>query len=377
MNETATPLQPESGIAVHQLRIAFFSDSLAERNGTGSYYHDLIDQLRSRVECVEILQPEASNGFHPFRFPLPGDATQHVAAPNPVRIRRTLAQIRPHVIVSVTPGPYGLLGPWMARRHQCGFISAYHTHFEGLADLYWRPFKRQLISGCLSSANRFLCQRSSTVLIHNQALDDTVMGLGARQCDVMGTPLARNFAETPPAPLPEGLQQVCFAGRLAAEKNIDTILEAARHWPSIRFVIGGDGPLKSRVEAAASELPNLDYRGWLSRDALRQLIDDSSLLVLPSHQETFGSIALEAMARGRPALVSDNIGIHDWPQLATGLCKIHHGETLSDAIGRLQASPPGFLTEVASRAREAALQLNDDTLEQWLGVLTAQATARP
>lgn len=377
MNDIATLVQAGPSIATHQLRVVFFSDSLPERNGTGSYYHDLIEQLRSRIDCVDILQPEAPTGFQPFRFPLPGDTTQQLMAPNPMKIRRALARVRPHVIVSVTPGPYGLLGPWMARRHQCSFISAYHTHFAGLADLYWRPFKRQLISGCLGSANRFLCQRSRTVLIHNRSLGDTVMGLGARQYEVMGTPLARSFVDTPPAPLPEGLQQICFAGRLAAEKNIDALLDAARRWSSIRFVIGGDGPLKARVEAGVAELPNLDYRGWLNRDTLRELIDESSLLVLPSHQETFGSIALEAMARGRPALVSENIGIHDWAQLAAGLYKIHRGETLSDAIARLQNDSPGSLAAVAAQARNAALQLNDDTLEQWLNVLAEQARSRP
>ncbi|GHC38124.1 glycosyltransferase [Aidingimonas halophila] len=376
MNDIATLAQPEPSIATHRLRVAFFSDSLAERNGTGAYYHDLIEQLRSRIDCADILQPRLSSGFHPFRFPLPGDATQQLMAPNPMEIRRALSRIRPHVIVSVTPGPYGLLGPWMARRNQCGFISAYHTHFEGLADLYWRPFKRHLISGCLSSANRFLCQRSSTVLINNRSLSDTVMKLGAQQYDVMGTPLARSFADTPPAPLPDSLQQICFAGRLAAEKNIDAILDAARQWPSIRFVIGGDGPLKARVEAGAAELPNLDYRGWLDRDSLRALIDESSLLVLPSHQETFGSIALEAMARGRPALVSENAGIHDWTQLAAGLYKIRNQESLSDAIARLQSDPPGSMATVAAHARNAALQLNDHTLEQWLSVLTEQARNR-
>ncbi|WP_148252060.1 glycosyltransferase [Aidingimonas lacisalsi] len=377
MNDIATLVQSEPSIATHRLRVAFFSDSLAERNGTGAYYHDLIDQLRSRIACAGIIQPQHRTGFHPLSFPLPGDTTQKLSAPNLLHVRRELARIRPHVIVSATPGPFGLLGPWMARRYQCGFISAYHTHFEGLADIYWRPFKRHLISGCLNSANRFLCQRSATVLVNNPTLGDTVMGLGAKQYDVMGTPLERGFVEAAPPPLPETVTQICFAGRLAAEKNIDAILQAAQDWPTLRFVIGGDGPLKAKVESYAARYANIDYRGWLDRHTLRDLIDESSLLVLPSHQETFGSIALEAMARGRPALVSENAGIHDWTQLAAGLYKIRSQESLSDAIARLQADPPGALTAVAAKARTAALQLNEHTLDQWLTVLAEQAKGAP
>lgn len=355
------------------LRVAFFSDSLPERNGTGAYYHDLVAHLVPRVEAVEVLQPLARRGFDLFTIPLPGDPTQKLALPSVFRVRRAMARLRPHVVVSVTPGPFGLLGMWTARRHRCNFIAAYHTDFEALADLYWGRLTGRAATAMLRSINRFICSRSATVLVNNNGLVESVRALGAPRVDVMGTPLEQAFLAAPaPAP-PTGLGQVCFAGRLAAEKNVDSVIAAAGRWPDLRFVIAGDGPMRRTVEAAAAEHDNLDYRGWLDRDALCRLLDESDLLVLPSRIETFGSVALEAMVRARPVLVSANAGIHDWPQVAAGLYALHRGETLAAALGRLRALPADALKATGERAREGALRLHRETIDQWLAVLAAHA----
>jgi glycosyltransferase involved in cell wall biosynthesis len=372
LNQAAALFEPEVTTRPEDLRIAFFSDALPERNGTGAYYHDLLGHLAPRVAEARVMQPGGGEDWQGVSLPLPGDPTQRLAIPKAWHLRREMAALRPHVVVSVTPGPYGLLGAWLARRQGCGLLSAFHTHFEGLADLYWGPMKRRLVVGALGGANRHLFRRSGSVLVNNRTLAGVVRDLGAPAVDIMGTPLAHDFLASPVSPPPAPLR-ICFAGRLAAEKNIDAVLEAARALPSIPFVIGGDGPLRSRVEEAAARLGNLEYRGWLDREGLRGLLDESSLLVLPSHQETFGSVALEAMARGRPALVAASAGIQDWPGLAPGLFTLHPGEPLADAIQRLQRRPAGTLEAVAGCARRAAQRLNDETLEQWLAVLLRHA----
>lgn len=372
MNETSN-LPNASRLDAGQLRVAIFSDSLAERNGTGAYYHDLLAHLQHQVAAAQTIQPKPRGRWGFLSVPLPGDATQRLVVPNLWRVHRQLAALRPNIIVSVTPGPFGMLGMRLARRHGCGFISAYHTDFEGLADMYWGPVKKYVINGFLQGVNRFISRRSGTVLVNNSGLAASVKSLGAPQVDVMGTPLEPGFLNTPAVPPPSSLKQVCYAGRLAAEKNIDAFIDAVRCHPEIHFVMGGDGPLRKTVEQAASELANLDYLGWLNRNDLRQLIDQSSLLVLPSHMETFGSIALEALSRGRPALVSENAGIHDWPQLADVLIPLHHDETVASVLDTLADWPAERWQEQATLAREAALTLNQQTVEQWLSVLCRHA----
>ncbi len=357
------------------LRVAFFSDSFPERNGTGAYYHDLLGQLEPYVEALEIFQPLEKTRHFRFSVPMPGDPSQRLITPDPFRIARGCKTLRPDLVIAVTPGPFGLLGLYHAKRHRAAFITAFHTDFEQLTRLYWRPFTRFLCNTYLRNANRILCKSSATVLVNNSKLVPDVQHLGAHATEVMGTPLQRAFLETPLAPVHARVERICFAGRLADEKNVDQIIEAAADFPHIQFDIGGDGPERAKLEAAAAGLNNVHFKGWLTREQLIELIDNASCLLLPSKLETFGSVALEAMARGRPALVSANAGIHDWPELKDGLITLKADIPLSDAIRDCLDQTPDYWQRTARAARAAAEQLNQSTLEQWAGVLTKYAPA--
>jgi glycosyltransferase involved in cell wall biosynthesis len=366
--EPAAPAAPAAG-----LKAAFFSDSLKERNGTGAYYHDLEGQLRPRLAGLEVYQPLADVRHPRLAWPMPGDPTQKLISPHVPRIWKACLRFRPDVVVAVTPGPFGLLGLALARRLRRPFISAFHTDFEALARLYWNPVSRTVVNAYLRTANRILCRRSGTVLVNNRKLRPQVEALGARVVDVMGTPLHPSFIDRPATPLPPAFERVCFAGRLAAEKNIKTILEAAAALPRLRFELAGDGPLRAEFEREAARLPNVRFHGWLDRARLIELIDRSACLLLPSHFETFGSIALEAMARGRPPLVSAAAGILDWEELAGGLFVLAPDEPLAGALRRIMDRGPEERQAVADRAREAALRLNDATIAQWTEVLARHA----
>lgn len=351
------------------LRIAFFSEAYPERNGTGTYYYDLIAHLNDRVAQVEIYQPLPDRRFNLMTMPLPGDRTQQFVIPNPVRLRRAIDRLRPHLCISVTPGFFGIMGMLLAHRHHSGFISAYHTDFAALAELYWGPLKRRFGGYLLNTVTRHLCLRSSTVLVNNNDLISQVRSFGAPHVSIMGTPIEEVFLETPRSTLPRKPDPIVFAGRLAPEKNIDAILNAARRRPQKRFIIAGDGPLRESVERTADELDNLDYRGWLNRKALCGLLDEAGLVILPSRFETFGSIALEAMSRQRPVLITSNAGIHNWPEVADSLCILHPNDILTDVLDRLDTTPESEWTALGQRSRESALALHEATMDHWLQVL--------
>jgi len=349
-----------------RLRVAIFSDALPARNGAGAYYEDLAAQLGPQLGELILFQPVVKKRLLRFALPLPGDSTQKLITPNVLRIRREFRALRPDLVISVTPGPFGLLGLWLARRSGAGFLTAFHTHFEGLVKLYGDTWFYRLAHWYLEQVNRILCRNSDSVLVNNPGLNATVERLGARRVDVMGTPLSRAFLDTPIVPPEQTLRQVLFAGRLAPEKNLPVVLDAVKALPDIRFVIAGDGPLRSELEREAQSLPNLRLTGWLERDALRVEMDAAGLLILPSHMETFGTVALEAMARGRPALVAANAGIHDWPLLKDSLFTLGEGESLSQVLHQLSELPASTWQDKAAAARRAAETLNSHTINQWL-----------
>ena len=103
----------------------------------------------------------------------------------------------------------------------------------------------------------------------------------------------------------------------------------------------------------------------MSRDQLIEQMDFSDLLVLPSYVESFGTVALEAMARQRLALVSANCGILDWPGLSEHIYRIAEDETVADALRRICAQPAGTREENAIAGRIAASRLNQKSLLHW------------
>lgn len=357
------------------LRVTVFSDAAPERNGVGAYYHDLVEHLGHGGHDVELICPGDTAAGHwdgRVHFPLPGDATQKIALPPVLRVREHLRAQAPHTVVVATPGPYGLLGMREARRLGARLVVGFHTSFEQLMGLYWNRVLSTLTRSYFRGLNRLLFRYGDVVLANSKHMAADARRIGAGDVVLMGTPLPPEFIHTQPAPLGERLGRVLFAGRLAAEKNIQSFVDAAEALPHMGFRIAGEGPLHRAIEADARRLPNLDYLGWLDREALMAAMDDCDLLVLPSHVEAFGTIALEAMVRGRNVLVSSRCGIVGWPELERGLYRIREGESVAGALARLEDLDPGLRAEKARVARRAARALNDETLVQWQELLAGE-----
>ncbi|OZH53552.1 glycosyl transferase family 1 [Hydrocoleum sp. CS-953] len=100
-----------------------------------------------------------------------------------------------------------------------------------------------------------------------------------------------------------------FVGRLSPEKGLDTLLEAWEYLgEKIPLKIVGDGPLASKIQEAASRLPNVEWLGRRSLQEVYELVGEAKFLVFPSQwYETFGRVAVEAFAKGTPVIAA-NIG---------------------------------------------------------------------
>jgi glycosyltransferase involved in cell wall biosynthesis len=214
------------------------------------------------------------------------------------------------------------------------------------------------------------------VLVNSAEMAEVAGRLGATAVQMVGTPIPRPFLDRPVRER-QGLERVLYAGRLAPEKNLQTVLDAAAALPQVRFEIGGDGPLRELVEARAHELDNLTVLGWLSRDQVADALDRADMLVLPSKVESFGTIALEAMARGALVLVSSSCGIVRWPSLAKAVFTIQDNETVADAISRITQVDPRLRAEKCRLGSIAARELNESTISGWLDVCTGVCHPEP
>jgi glycosyltransferase involved in cell wall biosynthesis len=166
-------------------------------------------------------------------------------------------------------------------------------------------------------------------------------------------------------------------GRLAAEKRIDRLLEAAARRPGLTFAFAGRGPLTDTVRAAANEHANVEHLGWISRCDIPDLLAEHDALVLPSDVESFGTVALEAIACARPAVVSNRCGIGEWPQLDPVLFRFDPDEAdgLIGALDALVALPEDERIERARRGVAAYADIRDAGRREWLRTLLEVADA--
>lgn len=361
------------------LRVAVISDAAPGRNGVGAYYQDLLEQLAPHFQQTVLFSPRLENGRWKtgMAFPLPGDRTQKLCIPNPRSLGRSLRALNPQVVIVATPGPYGLLGARLASGLNIPVLAGFHTSFEQLTQLYWQgSWRGRLVHSLFARSHRYLFHRSRCVLGNSRAMLELAERMGAPATGLIGTPVSAEFALAPRTPYTGELKRVLFAGRLAAEKNLDAVLEAARAHPQLQFSLAGDGPLRQSLEASVAALPNVRLLGWLSREQLRAEVDRHDLLLLPSHFESFGTIALEVMARRRLVLVSAGCGITQWPQLRAGLSVMQEGETAAQALARLVEQTPQERQARAELGESAALGLNTDCLNHWRALLVHTAEAR-
>jgi D-inositol-3-phosphate glycosyltransferase len=127
--------------------------------------------------------------------------------------------------------------------------------------------------------------------------------------------------------LPPERANILFAGRIEPLKGIDTLLHATAllrdRRPAVLAqagvtIIGGD-PSAARRNQEMNRLYELrcaldlcDVVGFLGakeQDVLPDYLAAADVVVMPSHYESFGMVALEAMATGTPVIASDVGGL--------------------------------------------------------------------
>lgn len=158
-------------------------------------------------------------------------------------------------------------------------------------------------------------------------------------------------------PFPDvGRPRVLFIGRLAPQKGVRTLVEAAGtlQTPDVRVLLVGDGPERARLEREVERLGlghRVRFLGFFPHDRVPAALAHADLLVLPSLYEELGTVLLEAMWSGLPIVASRTGGIPDVVSDETTGLLVPPGDpkALAEAIDRVLGSP-----DLARRLAEAA-----------------------
>lgn len=137
-----------------------------------------------------------------------------------------------------------------------------------------------------------------------------------------------------------GERLVFYVGRLVYEKGVHVLLSAIpkilEEAENTRFVIAGDGYYAGTLWEKAQRLGIGDYVSFSGRISDRErdvLYAAADVAVFPSLYEPFGIVALEAMARGAPVVVSDTGGLAEVVMHEETGLKVYSGDADSLAWG--------------------------------------------
>lgn len=131
------------------------------------------------------------------------------------------------------------------------------------------------------------------------------------------------------------LPVVLFTGRMAYQKGPDLLVEAAAKVlkkRNAKFVLIGEGEMRAHCESQAQKLGignSCNFLGYASDNTVIDWFNACDLVCVPSRNEPFGIVVLEAWDAMKPVVASDAVALID--NFRTGI--VAHKEPSSIAWG--------------------------------------------
>lgn len=175
--------------------------------------------------------------------------------------------------------------------------------------------------------------------------------------------LESDFYNVTPVLIPSAHRLVCV-GRLCEQKGQMLLVEAvallAKRNQRVELVLAGDGEMRAEIEAQIHQHKlesQIIITGWITSAQVREYMQQSSAMILPSFAEGLPVVIMEAMALKRPVLTTYVAGI---PELVvdgkTGwLFPAGDVEALASAIQGFMETPVAELTAMGERGYERVI----------------------
>ncbi|MGM0845998.1 MAG: glycosyltransferase family 4 protein [Bacillota bacterium] len=332
------------------MKIAIFSDTYDPQvNGVARTLKRLTDHMGKRGVEFELFVPEMGKdvrnypNVHQFTsFPFFFYPECRTAIANPRKIEKRLREFSPDLIHIATPLTMGLYGLHASKKLGIPLVASYHTHFDRYLDYY----KMSWVSPVLWKYMKWFhanCEKifvpSLETLQHlkQQGFKDLSIWTRGVDCSTF-TPQKRNQEAVREKYKIHKKHIIFFAGRLAPEKDLDTLISAIEGLSSsvkkqVHWLIAGNGPCYQEVKKRVEE-ENVSLTGYLTSEELSEVYASSDIFVFPSPTETFGNVVLEAAASGLPSVVADQGGVTGITKdKQTGLiCPAHSSSHFIEAV---------------------------------------------
>lgn len=144
--------------------------------------------------------------------------------------------------------------------------------------------------------------------------------------------------------VPEAAPMILFIGRLMVQKGPDLLLEGVpdvlREYPDAHVIIAGEGLMMAGLQAKVHGMP-VRFLGLIPDAEYVRLLNAADLVVIPSRNEPFGLVLLEAWSASR-AVVATNVGglSENIDHLIDGVKVAVNPAAIAQGINRVIGDPP-------------------------------------
>ena len=239
------------------------------------------------------------------------------------------------------------------------FVAGVHvSDFEVLSNPLYKFYFKSELEKVYKKASGIACR---SYALKNRFIKEFPMHIHKTFVALSGVDVDKNSKrETKQKPrymdgIKSDKKRVLTCANLIKRKNVDKLIEACNNIEGVELTVIGDGVEKDRLKRMSSDVV---FLGRLSQDRVFERMRASDIFVLPSINETFGLVYLEAMACGCITVGIKGEGIDGIIEDGVNgfLCELDELETkLAEIIKR------DDLNEIAARAIETAKNYTNET----------------
>lgn len=306
-----------------ELRVAIFTGNYNHiADGVSLTLNRLVRYLEKNDIPVIVFGPTSNNPDidHAGEFipvpsvPMPGRPEYRVTVGFPEEVQKRLRSFKPTLIHIATPDLLGFRAMRFAQAHDIQIVASYHTHFTS----YLKYYNMDMLEMLGWKYLIWFYEQCKHVYVPAPSMADELYERGiknglriwSRGVDsALFSPDKRDMQWRRDLNIRDSEVVVSFVSRLVWEKDLQTMIDTFKKVVesdfNIRALIVGDGPAKKELEYM---MPDGIFTGFLQGEDLARAYASSDIFFFPSDTETFGSVTLEALASGVPAVVADATG---------------------------------------------------------------------
>jgi len=266
---------------------------------------------------------EPYQGLMAYRFrslPLPRSGGWRLAFPTISEIKKVLIKEKIDVMHVFLPMSGALVSVKAARLLKVKIVAHSHSQPENLF-MDAPKFVQPLLAKIWNKYLAWIYSKAESIVYPSELAKELLSDLCDKNKPSVVISNGINIEDFKPKPIGDFFERfklasdtvkLLFVGRLFPEKSVNTLIEALPHIlkerQDVQLMIVGNGHQRPKLEKLASDLKlanKVKFLGSVS-DADKVLAYNAcNIFVLPSLAELEGMVVLEAMACGKPVIISD------------------------------------------------------------------------